>query len=180
MNNRRILKIINLLVILFLCTIHLQAQQNEKPFIKLSPALKEINSVTIKQQFIVGSTCKSCALTINEDTVKVYKTGGFAYECNLLENENIFVIESSLKDKKIQQKVIFDLNIPLPPKAVSSFGIESINLVIHTSSPIPNVQNISTLGLLWSTYSKGCNPAFILNFSLSMIRNKFIAIHIYV
>ena len=129
MNNKIVRRLINLLALLFLHTIHLQAQSIEKPFIKFSPALKEINPVSTKQQFIVGSTCKSCALTINEDTVKVYKTGGFAYECNLLENENIFVIESSLKDKKIQQKVIFDLNIPLPPKAVSSFGIESIKVI---------------------------------------------------
>lgn len=51
--------------------------QNDKPFIKLVEPTGEQNNVKTSRQFIVGSTCKSCGLSINDQPVKVYATGAF-------------------------------------------------------------------------------------------------------
>ena len=66
----------------------LTAQVVEKPFIKLTDPLKEINIVNASRQFIVGSTCKGCTMMINEQKLKVYATGAFAYEIKLPPRRN--------------------------------------------------------------------------------------------
>ncbi|MEO7046533.1 MAG: hypothetical protein ABI091_14580, partial [Ferruginibacter sp.] len=71
-----------LFVITFFFFVNAMAQA-EKPFIKLVVPLKENNRVSSSRQFIVGSTCKNCSVTVNDSVVKVYATGAFAYELNL-------------------------------------------------------------------------------------------------
>ena len=68
--------------------------QNNRPFIKLIQPVRESNVVRSNRQFISGSTCKGCELTINGDPVKVYSSGGFAYELNLTEGENSFQLQA--------------------------------------------------------------------------------------
>jgi N-acetylmuramoyl-L-alanine amidase len=59
------------------------AQKSEKPFIRLTQPLKETNTVAAARQFIIGSSCKNCTVTVNAVPVKVYSTGAFVYELNL-------------------------------------------------------------------------------------------------
>ena len=61
--------------------------QSDKPFIKLVEPTSEQNNVKASRQYIVGSTCKSCGLSINDQPVKVYPSGGFAFELNLKPGE---------------------------------------------------------------------------------------------
>ena len=59
------------IVIALFITAETFSQNADKPFIHLQEPPKEKNSVTASRQFIVGSTCKNCSLTINGKPVKV-------------------------------------------------------------------------------------------------------------
>lgn len=77
----------NTFLCFFICYIigvsTLKAQDKEVSFIRLVNPLKEKNQVSNLQQFIIGSTCKTCSLTINDQPVKIQNSGGFAFEVNL-------------------------------------------------------------------------------------------------
>ncbi|MFT3909478.1 MAG: N-acetylmuramoyl-L-alanine amidase [Ferruginibacter sp.] len=103
------------------------AQVAEKPFIKLTNPDKEKNNTTSSQQFIIGSTCKSCNLMINGEKIKVYPTGAFAYEIRLKEGDNVFTLVAISESGKSASKAIhFIYEIPKPAEPVKTFGIESI------------------------------------------------------
>ncbi len=119
------------------------SQQQEKPFIKLVEPLKAINNANGAQQFIIGSTCKSCLLSINDEMVKVYPTGAFAYELNLLEGDTSFTIVASINDiNSVSKTIEYNYSVPLPAEPVKQFGIESIqtfpdgNLLLRTGDKI--------------------------------------------
>ena len=103
------------------------AQVIEKPFIKLTVPGKEDNNVGVSQQFLVGSTCKTCSLMINGDRVKVYATGAFAYELKLNEGDSAFtMVAISGEGKSVSKRIHFLYAVPKPPEPVKEFGIESI------------------------------------------------------
>ena len=133
------------LVLLFLFSGNgsLLAQFADDPFIKLTDPLNQLTNVTTPRQFIVGSTCMTCALVINAVPVKVYSTGAFAYELNLSEGENVFeLIATSGKYKPVDKKITFIYTIPKPAEMVKEFGIERIqtfpedDLVLMTGDKI--------------------------------------------
>ncbi len=139
-SNRILLYI--LIGILFSCS-SAYSQQQEKPFIKLVEPLKALNNTNGTQQFIIGSTCKSCLLLINDQIVKVYPTGAFAYELSLLEGDTSFTIVASLNDSNsVSKKIEYNYSIPSPAEPVKQFGIESIqtfpdgNLLLRTGDKV--------------------------------------------
>jgi len=107
----------------------LQAQDSGKPFIKLTDPLKELNTTVTPKRFIVGSTCKSCSLTINDTPVTVYPTGAFAYACIIDSGKNEFVIRAkSTTGKAYTKKITYLYTPPVPEKTVSTPSIESIQV----------------------------------------------------
>ena len=103
------------------------AQINETPFIKLVNGTREQNNVTAARQFIVGSTCKTCTLAINGQPVKVYNTGGFAYEVILTPGDSTLEIKATTAGKKsIAKKISYNYQLPVAAEAVKTFEIESI------------------------------------------------------
>ena len=119
------------------------AQVAEKPFIKLTDPLSEKNKVSSSQQFIIGSTCKSCSLMINGEKIKVYPTGAFVYEVKLKEGDSPFTLVAiSDKGKSASKSVHFIYEIPKPAEPVKAMGIESIqtfpagNLVLMAGDKI--------------------------------------------
>jgi len=98
-----------------------------KPFIKLvEPNKTEIN-VKAARQFIVGSTCKTCNLTINGKEVKVYPTGAFAYELNLKPGDSVFnLIAFTAPDRSVNKKLNYNYTLPPPPDTVKTLDIVSI------------------------------------------------------
>ncbi|MEI9933531.1 MAG: AMIN domain-containing protein [Ferruginibacter sp.] len=117
----------NLFVLLFMGFALKGFSQNEKPFIKLVQPTKEKNAVKSAIQFIVGSVCKTCSLTINDNDVKVYPTGGFAYELNLKPgDETVDLIATSTSNKSIKKKITYSYYLPKPPDTVQTLSIESI------------------------------------------------------
>ncbi|MBK7307062.1 MAG: hypothetical protein IPI88_08455 [Chitinophagaceae bacterium] len=95
------------------------AQTPDKPFIKLVEPTKTDIKVKSLRQFIVGSTCKTCNLTINGKEVKVYPTGAFAYELNLKPGDTVFnLIAFTAPDKSTSKKINYNYTLPPPPDTV--------------------------------------------------------------
>ena len=70
-------------------------QTSESAFIKLTDPIYENSSSPTQQKFIIGSTCKSCMLDINDSGVHVYGSGAFVYEARLHEGQNSFTIKAN-------------------------------------------------------------------------------------
>jgi N-acetylmuramoyl-L-alanine amidase len=106
---------------------YIYAQDNQSPFIKLVNPGKEKNEVSSARQFIIGSTCKTCTLTVNDQPIKVYSSGGFAYEINMLGRDSLFTIVAKTAGKKaITKKIHYTYSATKPPEPVKFFDIESI------------------------------------------------------
>lgn len=102
--------------------------QNSRPFIKLVLPVRESNVVRSNRQFISGSTCPGCELTINGDAVKVYSSGGFAYELNLNEGENSYQLQARSAGNVASKRVSFRYTKPAPPDTVKTLDITSIDI----------------------------------------------------
>lgn len=119
--------ILSYLFVLLCYTTNAWAQQAETPYIKLVNPTREKSTVTAIRQFIVGSTCKSCELIINDVAVKVYNSGGFAYEINIGKPDSVFTIKATAPNKKTISKTLFyNYAPPKTEEPVSSFDIASI------------------------------------------------------
>ncbi|MBC7507439.1 MAG: N-acetylmuramoyl-L-alanine amidase [Ferruginibacter sp.] len=102
------------------------SQTNDKPFIRLVQPYKENNKVTSYDNFIIGSTCKTCAVTVNSKPVKVYSTGAFAIELNLKPGDTSFTILINLSGKSVSKKINYTYTLPKPAEPVKMLDIESI------------------------------------------------------
>lgn len=117
----------NKIVLSFLLIISAAAKAQDNPFIKLVNPLRENTSVTSSRQFIIGSTCKSCTVTVNDKPAKVWSTGAVAYEVNLSPGDTTFKITSTNPAGKANSKAIgFIYTIGKPAEPVKALGIESI------------------------------------------------------
>jgi N-acetylmuramoyl-L-alanine amidase len=141
----------------FLLCLSATATAQDAPFIRLVELTKPKNVVSTSRQFIIGSTCKTCTLTINDTAVRVYSTGAFAYELKLAQGDTNFIIKSTGKDKTITKEIGFSYTVPKPAEPVKTLGIESIqtipegNLILMAGDKIqfkvkafPN-SNVSTI-----------------------------------
>jgi len=114
-------------ILILRVTIVFSQNQHLDAFIKLVNPEKENNIVNESKNFIVGSTCKTCTLSINNDAVKVYPTGAFAYQINLNDGITTYVIQaSSVKGKKVFKTVQYEYKKPVKEKTATAFVIEKI------------------------------------------------------
>jgi len=120
------LKKISIVTILCFVFSQLCCQNASAPFIRLTNPYKTALVVKSSRQFIVGATCKECTLTINNTTVKVYPTGAFAYELNLVPGDSTFTIVAVTGNKSLSKKINYSFTPSLPPEPVKTLGIESI------------------------------------------------------
>jgi N-acetylmuramoyl-L-alanine amidase len=100
--------------------------QESQPFIKLINPFKTDNIVAASRQFITGSTCKTCSITINDKTVKVYSTGAFAMELNLKPGDSSFTIKANGNNKTITKTISYTYTVPKPAEPVKVLSIENI------------------------------------------------------
>ena len=136
------MKICMLLLLIGLSTSTL-CQTAEPPFIKLVTPTRETTTVSATRQFIIGSTCKTCDLSINGVPVKVYNSGGFAYEINIGKPDTVFTIIATTPSKKnISKTLLYNYAPPKLEEPVSTFDITSIqtfpegNLVLKPGDKI--------------------------------------------
>ncbi len=103
--------------------------QSDKPFIKLVEPTNEQNNVRSSRQFVVGSTCKSCGLSINDQPVKVYSSGGFAYELNLKPGDTAFNLVAFFPpDRTSVKRITYNYTLPPPPDTVKTLDIAAIEM----------------------------------------------------
>ena len=116
-----------ILIIALFTGVKVNAQTVYKPFIKLVEPTKTESSVKTARNYIVGSTCKTCNLTINGKEVKVYPTGAFAYEINLKPGDTLFnLIAFTAPDKPVNKKLNYNYTLPAPPDTVKTLDITTI------------------------------------------------------
>lgn len=114
------------LLLLALMLEQANAQEN-KGFIRITQPSKESNSVTTAKQFIVGSTCKGCTLTINDSAAIVYGSGAFAIPLALKQGANSFTLKATnAGGATVQKQVFFTYSLPEPPQPVTTFSIANI------------------------------------------------------
>lgn len=102
----------------------LQAAAQDKSFLRLTQPGKQSNPVTATRQFLVGSTCTSCSVFVNDEPQKVYPTGAFAIEVALEEGENEFEIKSKGPSGDSTVRLVsFSYRVPEAPKPINTFNI---------------------------------------------------------
>lgn len=102
------------------------ANAQSAAFIKLIQPFKASNAVSLSRQFITGSTCSTCSLRINDVPVKVYPTGAFAFELNLLPGDTAFTIRAEGTANVTSKKITYTYTLPKPAQPVQQLGIETI------------------------------------------------------
>ena len=120
-----IMKFLNTLILLACCGWAF-SQSADKPFIRLTNPYQANNTVSSSRQFIIGSTCKKCVVTINDKTIKVYPTGAFAYELNLQQGDTVIHLLAEAGNKSITKKINYAYSLPKPAEPVTTLAIESI------------------------------------------------------
>jgi N-acetylmuramoyl-L-alanine amidase len=100
--------------------------QENQPFVKLINPFKQNNPVAYSRQFITGSTCKTCSVTINDKPVKVYATGAFALELNLMPGDSSFTIRAESGGKVALKKIAYAYTPARAAEPVKTLDIESI------------------------------------------------------
>lgn len=105
------------------------AQNIEKPFIKLVQPTKENQVVKSSKQYVLGSTCKTCSLTINNSPIKVYATGAFAYEINLNIGDTSFILmATNAENKSVTKKINYNYSLPKLADTVKTLSIATIDI----------------------------------------------------
>ncbi len=115
-----------ILIAFCLCMLTAEGQKTEKVFLKIATPAKDLNTVNASRQFITGLTCKNCTVIINEEPVKVYSTGAFAYQILLQPGQNIFTIKANDGKKNIERNVQYLYVISEKALAVSGLQIASV------------------------------------------------------
>ena len=133
----------NIIVVIFCMFSCGAVYAQDNPFIKLVNPTKANNTVTASRQFIIGSTCKTCSVKINDIPAKVYATGAIAYEVNLKGGDtSLNIISSNAAGKTTTKTISYSYAIPKPAEPVKTFSIESIqtfpegNLVLMAGDKI--------------------------------------------
>jgi N-acetylmuramoyl-L-alanine amidase len=106
--------------VLFICFTALNSNA-QQAFLKFVNPAKNQNNVVAARQFITGTTCKECTLSLNQVPVKVWPTGAFAAEVNLTPGDTSFLF--TVTDKKgftITQKLFYQYSLPPKEKAVET------------------------------------------------------------
>ena len=148
------------------------SQKNDQPFIKLVNPSKLTNTVFSSRQFIIGSTCKSCKVIINDKPVKVYSTGAFAFELNLSAGDTTFNVRTEGTSKTVIKKISYSYTLPKPSQPVKTFDIESIqtypegNLVLQPGDRIK-----FRVKALPGSIVKSINETVLNEMPLTMTRN---------
>ncbi len=117
-------------IFIFLIATETRGQKKDKAFIKLVEPQKASTSTSEKSFFIIGSTCKGCTMEINNETVKVYPTGAFAYETKFAPGVNeVNIVAKDVQERTTDKKLRFVYTPIKPELPTSETVIESVQTV---------------------------------------------------
>jgi N-acetylmuramoyl-L-alanine amidase len=106
------------LFITFIITNNVIAQQ---VFVKFVTPAKNQTTVSSKRQFITGTTCKECSVSINQTELKVWPTGVFVAEVNLNIGDTSFLFTATdQKGFKTSQTIFYNYQLPEKEKTVET------------------------------------------------------------
>ena len=87
------------------------------------------NNVTVARQFITGTTCKECSLTMNGTEVKVWPTGAFAAEVNLkLGDTSYQLVATDRRGFVLTQKIFYSYQLPVREKEVTTNAVAYLRI----------------------------------------------------
>jgi N-acetylmuramoyl-L-alanine amidase len=98
----------------------------QKPFIKIVSPAGNDKIVGNPKQFITGTTCTNCVLTIAGKNIKVYKTGVFVYPALLVSGKNEFTITATINKSSVSENVNYTYRAQKPVQETDSAVIEKI------------------------------------------------------
>jgi N-acetylmuramoyl-L-alanine amidase len=98
--------------------------QDQQPFLKFINPHKLNSEAASPRQFITGNTCKSCSVMINDNPVKVFSTGAFAFEINLKPGDSSFVIKAAGANKSTTKTISYTYTPPKPSTPTKTLDIE--------------------------------------------------------
>jgi N-acetylmuramoyl-L-alanine amidase len=94
-------------------------------FLKLVSPSKNQNTISGSRQFLTGTVCRECNLTINDSSVKVWPTGVFAIQLNLKLGDTSFrIVAVDAKGFKSTQTVFYSYQLPAKEKEVTTNKVE--------------------------------------------------------
>ena len=114
--------------LLILLLIQLVATTQAQTLNLVSPS-NATTTVNNPKQFITGTTCAGCTITVNNTTVKVYSTLVFVYQATLVSGVNTFQVNAQAGNKTITKQVIYNYTPAKPITATDSNIIESISIL---------------------------------------------------
>jgi N-acetylmuramoyl-L-alanine amidase len=114
----------------------------QKPELKLVTPTGLTPTVNTARQFITGTTCPGCTLTVNDSAVKVFSTGAFAYRANLKEGANFFFVKSDNGSKTAELTIQYVFTPPAAPRATDSFYFENISIEPAGNLALPPGESI--------------------------------------
>lgn len=103
-------------------------QKSQNPPLKLVTPERTQVTVSSAKQFITGTTCADCQLSINGSPVKVYSTGAFAFTAALKEGKNNFLVKTDNGGKTTEQNIQFEYAPPKLPKPTETLTIEQVSV----------------------------------------------------
>jgi N-acetylmuramoyl-L-alanine amidase len=105
------------------------AQTERGAFIRLTDPLKESTTSNSATRFIIGSTCTTCKLLINDEPIRVYPSGAFAHAIHLDSGVNTFALLAiDAKGKKKEKRISFQYQPPEAPKPTKDWIIEQFQV----------------------------------------------------
>jgi N-acetylmuramoyl-L-alanine amidase len=97
------------------------------PFIRITQPEQKRTEVSGSRNYIAGSTCKGCVLTLNGSIVKVYPTGAFAIQLDLSPGDTLFNLEAGVPGgAKMDHRLYYNYSLPVPETSDSTLTISSI------------------------------------------------------
>lgn len=106
-----------LLIGLLLCSNGLSAQQ---VFLKLVQPTKNTNTVTTARQYITGTTCKGCSVTLQDSALTVWPTGAFAAAITLRPGDTTLrLVATDARGAKSTQTLVYRYQLPEPEREVT-------------------------------------------------------------
>jgi N-acetylmuramoyl-L-alanine amidase len=99
----------------------------QQPFIRLVHPYQPFVATENAVNYISGSTCASCKLSIHGKAVRVYPTGAFAIRLDLVPGDTAVTLKASAPGGGIRtMRVRYRYQPPQPPQPVTGFSIASV------------------------------------------------------
>lgn len=99
----------------------------QKTFIRLAQPSGTAQRVEQARQYISGSTCPTCRLSVNGAPVKVWPTGAFALQLDLSPGDTAFVLQATGPDgSRALKRLTYHYSLPVPVPPVRAFRIAEV------------------------------------------------------